>query len=508
MSVILGVAGATRNAAVALCDGGRVVAVCERERLTRTRRASLRTGQLPLETLETTLRIAGRAKADISAYAIAEPGIELPAGLRVERLDHHYAHAATSFYTSPFDEAVVLVCDRHGIPDVSIWRGDATGIRRENFLWIGPGFATVYSLLAEAFGFAAGGDEGEEHRVEALARVANRASVATLPAIGYAGDRLEVSSRFKAAVASLLASNGHEGLVAHAASLAERLQRRLGDLLLELITEVKRTFGGRNLCLAGGLFYNSYFNTLLAQSGVYEQMFVPVNPGNAGVALGAALAVAETPPQRGPGASLSPFLGPGYGSDDVKAILDNCKLSYDYVRNDQLIDRTAAALVKGKLVGWFQGRMEWGPRALGNRSILASPIAPYVLENLNVFLKQREPYRSYSVSICTEDVPRYFRGPATSHFMEYEYEVIDPDVLRPLMPLGSTRLRVQTVPESAEMFHTLIKAFGDVTGIPILVNTSFNGFNEPIVCTPRDAVRVFYGTGLDMAAIDGFVLQK
>ena len=92
--------------------------------------------------------------------------------------------------------------------------------------------------------------------------------------------------------------------------------------------------------------------------------------------------------------------------------------------------------------------------------------------------------------------------------MEYEYEVIEPDILRPLLPLGATRLRVQTVPESAGMFHTLIKAFGDVTGIPILVNTSFNGFNEPIVCTPRDAVRVFYGTGLDMAAIDAFVLQK
>ena len=504
MSVIVGVSGATRNAAVALCDAGRVVAVCERERLTRTRRASLRTGQLPLETLEAVLRVGGHAQGDISAYAIAEPGIELPPDLPVERLDHHYAHAAASFYTSPFDEAVVLVCDRHGTPDLTIWRGDQAGIRREDFPWIGPGFATVYSLLPEGFGFA---PEGDEHRVESLAHIGRRASLLKLPPIDYRHERVEVSSSLGGAVANLLAANGHEGSVPHAACVAAGLQCRLGELLLELLTQVKRTFGGRNLCLAGGLFFNSYFNTLVAQSGIYEQTFVPVNPGNAGVALGAALAVAQTVPQRRR-APLSPFLGPGYESDEVKAILDNCKLSYDYHRNGQLIDRTAAALAKGKLVGWFQGRMEWGPRALGNRSILASPVSPYVLENLNVFLKKREPHRSYSVSICAGDLTRYFRGPATSHFMEYEYDVIEPDILRSLLPLGATRLRVQTVPESAGMFHALIKAFGDVSGIPILVNTSFNGFNEPIVCTPRDAVRVFYGTGLDMAAIDDFVLQK
>jgi len=152
--------------------------------------------------------------------------------------------------------------------------------------------------------------------------------------------------------------------------------------------------------------------------------------------------------------------------------------------------------------------MEWGARALGNRSILASPVSPYVLENLNVFLKQRAAHHSYSVSVCSEDTPRYFRGPASSDFMEYEHDVIDPEALRTLLPLKASSLRLQTVPESLTSFHTLIKAFGAATGVPILVNTSFNGFNEPIVCTPRDAVRVFYGTGLDMAVIGNFVLQK
>jgi carbamoyltransferase len=183
-------------------------------------------------------------------------------------------------------------------------------------------------------------------------------------------------------------------------------------------------------------------------------------------------------------------------------------LSYDYFGDGQLIDRTAAALAKGKLVGWFQGRMEWGPRALGNRSILASPVSPYVLENLNLFLKRRAPHRPYSVSMCADDTARFFRGPASSQFMEFEYEPLDRATVQHLLPLDATRLRLQTVPESMTLFHRLIKAFGALTGVPILVNTSFNGFNEPIVCSPRDAVRVFYGTGLDMAVIGNFVLQK
>jgi carbamoyltransferase len=135
-------------------------------------------------------------------------------------------------------------------------------------------------------------------------------------------------------------------------------------------------------------------------------------------------------------------------------------------------------------------------------------VAPYVLENLNTFLKQRAPHETYSVAICAEDLPRYFRGPSKSSFMEYEYEVLDREVLRSLLPPNATRLRVQTVDESAGMFYDLIRAFGELTGVPMLVNTSFNGFNEPIVCSPRDAIRVFYGTGLELAVLGSLVLGK
>src|SRR5262249_5896693 len=201
-------------------------------------------------------------------------------------------------------------------------------------------------------------------------------------------------------------------------------------------------------------------------------------------------------------------LGPEFSLHEIKAVLDNCKLSYDYLSNGQLVNQIVEALARGQLVGWFQGRMEWGPRALGNRSILASPVAPYVLENLNGYLKQRETHRTYGVAICAEDLPRYFRGPSRSSFMEFEYEVLDRDLLRPLIPQNVSRLRVQTLEKSAGSFYQLVRAFGDATGVPMLVNTSFNGFNEPIVCTPRDAIRVFYGTGLDMMVLDSLILKK
>ncbi len=412
MATIVGIAGAARNAAVALCDGGRIVAVCEQERVTRTRQDRLRPGQIPAEALETVLRLGNRTASDVSTYAIAEAAIELPPNQPVERVDHHRAHAATAYFTSPFADSVVLVCDRHGTPELSVWRGDAAGVTRLEFPWSGPAFATLYARAAQAFGLA---PDGDEHLLEALAHVADGSLDAPPSLVSYQGDRLEVSPQFCESIASLLRATGSRVAVADRARVAGSVQNAIGDSLLALVKEVQRRFGGHHLCLAGGLFYNSYFNTRVAQSGLYEDTFVPVNPGNAGVAIGAALEVARLERKCHRSAPLSPFLGPGHAPAEIKATLDNCKLSYDYVHDGLVIERTARVLSQGKFVGWFQGRMEWGPRALGNRSILASPMAPFVLENLNAFLKHREPHRSYSVSVCAEDLPRYFRGPATSH---------------------------------------------------------------------------------------------
>jgi carbamoyltransferase len=498
MGVVIGLAGAARNGAVAVCDGGRIVAMCEQERVTRTRREPLAPGRLPVQTISTILRIGQLSSADIGTYAVAEPSVTLPAEVHVEYIDHHRAHAATAFYTSRFPDATILVCDRSGDPELTVWLGDERGVRRADFEWRGPGLATLYTLASEAMGF--GGDG--EARLEALARIGGRGEPARVTEITWRDDRLDVPADFQSSIHSAVRGETSR------AELAAQVQRHLGDVLLEVAGLIKRQCGGANLCLAGGLFYNSFFNTLLARSNLFSKTFVPANPGNAGVAIGAALLAPGDAVQHDTASSTSPFLGPGFTPEEIKATLDNCKLSYDYLSSGRLLDQTTAALVKGELVGWFHGRMEWGVRALGNRSILASPTAPYVLENLNRFLKHREPHRTYSVAVCAEDVSRFFCGPEASPLMEYEYEVLDRVLFRHLLPENASRLRVQTVDASAGAFYQLLRAFGDLTGVPVLVNTSFNGFNEPIVCHPRDAVRVFYGTGLDMAVLGSLVIRK
>jgi carbamoyltransferase len=152
--------------------------------------------------------------------------------------------------------------------------------------------------------------------------------------------------------------------------------------------------------------------------------------------------------------------------------------------------------------------MEWGHRALGNRSILASPFSPYVLDNLNRFLKQREKHRTYALSICEEDLDGYFDGPRRSSWMEYEYGFKDAEPFRHVLTSGAHTLRVQTLDHSQPLLRELHQSFKAATGIGVLVNTSFNGFSEPIVCSPRDAIRVFYGSSLDMLVIGRFVIKK
>src|SRR3954453_11249188 len=197
MSVILGIAGATRNAALALCNEGRVVGVCERERGTRTRGAALRPGQLPGETLETILQLGRCSQSDIATYAVAESAITLPDRL-VEYVDHHYAHAATAFFSSPFSSATIVICDRRSSPELTIWSGDASGIHRVDFPWSGPGFATIYSLAAEALGFRR---DGDEHRLEALARVGEHRCNPHVPSIAHRGEHLDVPAHFQASIA-------------------------------------------------------------------------------------------------------------------------------------------------------------------------------------------------------------------------------------------------------------------------------------------------------------------
>jgi carbamoyltransferase len=237
---------------------------------------------------------------------------------------------------------------------------------------------------------------------------------------------------------------------------------------------------------------------------VFDRVFVPLDPGNGGLAVGTALRISDSAPR-----TLTPFLGPSYSIDEIKETLDNCKLQYSLMSQDEAIEVTIQALLKGRLVGWFQGPMEWGPRTLGGRSILANPFAPYVLDNLNHFLKHRQSWRGYAMSGPEAAVADHFDGPASAPFMESDYRPRDRTRFRHALPSADAAVRVHSVAgDEPAHFRTLLEEFGRRAGSPFLINTSFNGFQEPIVCSPRDAIRVFFGSGLDVLILDRFILTK
>lgn len=489
------------SGAVAIAADGRVIAACPHERVTRVRGHAVRQSW-PEATLDLLLTRGGASRHDVQRYvAVQGPdagGPAPPAGHVV--IDHHLAHASTAYRTSPFDSAAVLVCDQ-APPGTSLWVGAGPDLRRLDWPSRGLGFADAYASIAHALGLHG---PGAGQRLEALARLA--------PATheNWADDLLERDG------AGLTLAPGWPDLVAKrlgrgapigdstSAAVAASLQARLGDLFVDLLGEVRARTGQARLCLGGTLFHHAPLTTRARLDGAFEAVFVPADPGDTGLAVGAVLQALDAAPT-----PLSAYLGPVFGPEEIKAVLDNCKLTYRWEPEERLVQAAVAALMAGRLVGWFDGAMEWGPRALGARSILASPFAPYVLENLNRFLKHREPWRGYALSGLTPAVREHFVGPDASPTMECDYLPRDRERFRHVLPTADAAVRIQTAGADAPpRFLRLLEAFGEASGVPIVVNTSFNGFHEPIVCSPRDAVRVFFGSGLDLLVLPPFVIQK
>lgn len=496
--MLAGFSGGRRNGAVALGDNGKLVGACAQERVTRVRAGGPATDELPGEALDLLLQRLGRQRSDIGRWVQANSGPEPDEGAGFERIGHHFAHACTAYLSSPFSSAAIVVAD-HEAPRVSIWLGNGATIRSVEWPWHGAGFADVFSRVAASLMF-----NGLDQRFEALARLCPDGRDDRVTALLTLQDAaVVVDPGFEAAVQQRMAGDQDPGSLSRA-KLAAALQARLGELLLELLTEVRRRVDVDYLCVGGSFFYHSSINTLTKRAGLFKEVFVPVDPGNSGLAIGAALHALGAPP-----APVSAFLGPSYSPHETKETLDNCKLTYSWEAEDDVIAIAVKALQQGRLVGWFDGKMEWGPRALGARSILASPIGPYVLDNLNKFLKHRERWRGYALSGLQEAVADHFEGPVSAPFMECDFRPRDRARLRPVLPSEESSVRVHTVAgDASPRFRRLLAAFGEATGLPFLVNTSFNGFHEPLVCNPRDAVRVFYGSGIDLLILDQFVVGK
>jgi carbamoyltransferase len=496
-----------------LIDPAQHIAACEENRLTRARQApTMGPPHLAVAELLSYLR---RKDRDITSIAVVRDS-DAPewwshrgasvrvGGLRVEELgpsvtqvEPHAAHAEYAFRASGFADAATLVCDASVDDGYSAFVSTEAGTRRLSSVGRFP-IARIYGEMTEALGFQ---PALEEHLVEAMAR-AGDADAVNLPELIAIGDEgLEPRKDFQQAIADATLQNDRERA---RRNVAAAVQRRLGECLIELLRRVAKASGATRLCLSGGLFFNTHFTTTAAAGNTFTDVYIPPHPGRSGSALGAALIGSSAVPAE----VSSPYLGPAYSDPQVKEALENCKLAFDLQREDQVVATVLRALSRGRLVGWYHGRLEWGPRALGHRTVLADPFSPHVLDNLNGYLKMRPSYRTYGVSVPLSRLNDIFEGARPSPFMQYEYRPRDPERFRSLLPSGVKTLRVHTVDESSPRYLRLLDAWGETSGLPVLVNTSFNGFHEPLVCSPRDAIRVFYGTGLDLLALEDFILRK
>jgi carbamoyltransferase len=318
--------------------------------------------------------------------------------------------------------------------------------------------------------------------------------------------------------------------------LAASIQAVTEEVVIKLAKGIAKTTGQKNLCLAGGVALNCVANGKLLRSNIFERIWVQPAAGDAGGAIGAALGayhILLNQPRKvvkGTDGMKGSYLGPQYDKEEIVERLTRCGAVFTMHSEDEVIEITAGALAKGKAVGWMNGRMEFGPRALGCRSILADPRSPTMQRQLNLKVKYRESFRPFAPSVLREDVSDWFEMETDSPYMllvadvakDKRKQVADnmrdlfgiqklnvPRSMIPAVTHVDYSARVQTVhPETNFRYHKLIKRFKELTNCPVLVNTSFNVRGEPIVCTPEDAFRCFLGTDLDLLVVGEAILLK
>ncbi|MFT3685116.1 MAG: carbamoyltransferase C-terminal domain-containing protein [Phycisphaerales bacterium] len=320
---------------------------------------------------------------------------------------------------------------------------------------------------------------------------------------------------FLAAILGIPKRSHHEPLTQIHFDLAAALQAKLEEVLFSLVRRLRELSSSRNLCLAGGVFLNSVANGKIRRSGLFDRVHIPPVPGDHGAALGAAASAyyALSGAQRRD-MHFTPFAGPAYSEQEIEAALHAAAPNVHHRRSDNIADDTAELLAKGQIIGWFQGGAEYGPRALGHRSILADPRRADMKDLVNERIKHREQFRPFAGAIPLEVAPRYFEvgsdgGKGESPYMQFVVPVTDEGRKSVPAVVHNGTCRVQTVAREADpLFHQLLESFGSRTGVPIVLNTSFNDRDEPIVCSPADAVRTFLKTDLDALAIGPFLVTK
>ena len=470
---------------------------------------------------------------------------------------HHLSHAASAFYPSPFEEAAVLTIDGVGEwSTATIFHGKGKSLEMK----VSLGFPHSVGLLYSAFTYYLGFEvNGGEYKLMGLApygdatsqRLADfRAAIAqTLVTIyddgslwlnqdffNYATGLTMTQNRKWEALFGFAKRQPEDELESHHCDLALAIQQVTEDIVLKMAATAQRLTGSRNICLAGGVALNCVANGKLVESGLFDHVFVQPAAGDAGGALGAALAAHHisfnndrTPLQ--PDAMQGALLGPAFSDDEITEALQAAGLSFSTLENDDVFcDAVAELIMHGNVIGWFQGHMEFGPRALGARSILADARSPEMQRKVNLSIKYRESFRPFAPMLLEEDVAEYFDITQPSPYM-LQVHALKPE-WRCALPNNYSALswkeklefvrsefpavthvdnscRVQTVSQSSNpKVHLLLSKMKAKTGHGMVINTSFNVKDEPIVCTPEDAVRCFLNTEMDVLAIGAFIVRK
>ena len=592
---VLGISAFYHDSAAALVDEERIIAAAQEERFTRKKHDS----RFPRNAIEYCLTEAGCKLADVDfvvfydkpflkferlleTYVAMAPNgfksfkVALPIWIK-EKLfqksllanalrefsadfdwqkkllftEHHLSHAASAFLASPFKRAAVLTMDGVGEwTTTSLCHGTENQVQILKEIHFPHSLGLLYSAFTYYTGFKV---NSGEYKVMGLAPYGEprytRLILDNIIDVKPDGSfRLDMSyfdyctglrmtnEKFAALFGQPARQPEKELLTDFHMDIAASIQAVIDDVVLRLARSIKVECGERYLCLAGGVALNCVANGKIQQESIFDELWIQPAAGDAGGALGAALAglhmYGGSPRKTFDGADSmqGAYLGPEFLQKDAEARLERAGAKFVVLPEHELVDETAKALADSQAVGWMQGRMEFGPRALGNRSILGDPRSPSMQKTLNLKVKYRESFRPFAPSVLREDVSKWFEFDADSPYMllvapvreELRREMTEDEkslfgieklnVPRSTIPAVTHidySARVQTVHANTNpLYHALISRFKEITGCGVLVNTSFNVRGEPIVCTPEDAFRCFMGSDIDILAVGNCFLRK
>jgi carbamoyltransferase len=460
---------------------------------------------------------------------------------KFHRIEHHQAHLASAFFVSPFERAALLSADGLGDFASTMWgTGEGRRMKIDGTIAFPHSLGLFYSAVTQYLGFLKYGDEykvmglaayGQAEQLEAFRDIVRADGDGFRLGLDYcthhrSGPEMSWADADKTPTMGKMFSeamerrlgprrNPEEPLEQRHRNLASALQARLEEVYLGMLKKLAERTGLKAVCLAGGVAFNCVANGKIFDQTGFEQVYVHPAAGDGGLAVGAAFFVWHQILGKPRSFVMDhAYWGPGYTRDETCRAIDRNGLRQngwrvDELAEDNLIERTAAIVADGKILGWFQGRAEWGPRALGNRSIVADPRRADMKEILNQRIKHREIFRPFAPSILAESTGEWFEKSHPSPFMTLAYSVRPEKrekIPAPTHVDGTGRL--QTVTRDANpRYWSLIKAFEQLTGVPVVLNTSFND-NEPIVCRPEEALDCFKRTQMDALVLGDFLITR